>query len=67
MYKENVHKADLGNGYFMNPILDGDYADPAVFREGEDYYLCVSTGPYLPGLTIFHSKIWSTGTYYVIR
>ena len=25
----------------MNPILDGDYADPAVFREGETYYLTV--------------------------
>ena len=33
MFKELVHKADLGNGYYRNPILDGDYADPAVFRE----------------------------------
>lgn len=56
MYKENVHKADLGNGYYMNPILNGDYPDPAVFRDGDDYYLCVSTAVYLPGLTIFHSK-----------
>ena len=44
MFKELVHKADLGNGYYRNPILDGDYADPAVFREGENYYLTVSTG-----------------------
>lgn len=56
MYKESVMKPDLGNGYYINPILNGDYADPAVFREGENYYLCVSTGNYLPGLTIFHSK-----------
>lgn len=56
MYKENVHKADLDNGCYRNPILDGDYADPAVFRDNEDYYLCVSTGRYLPGLTILHSK-----------
>lgn len=56
MFRENVHKADLGNGYYLNPILDGDYADPAVFREGDNFYLCVSTGSYLPGLTIFHSK-----------
>ena len=48
MFKELVHKADLGNGYYMNPILDGDYADPAVFREGETYYLTVSTGHDLP-------------------
>lgn len=56
MFRELVHKADLNNGYYMNPILDGDYADPAVFREGEDYYLTVSTGEYYPGLSIFHSK-----------
>lgn len=30
MFKELVHKADLGNGYYMNPILDGDYADPVL-------------------------------------
>ncbi len=56
MYLENIHKSDLGNGYYMNPILNGDYPDPAVFRDGDDYYLCVSTAIYLPGLTIFHSK-----------
>ena len=56
MFKELVHKADLGNGYYRNPILDGDYADPAVFREGENYYLTVSTGQYRPGLSIFQIK-----------
>lgn len=55
MFQELVHKADLGNGYYQNPILDGDYADPAVFREGENYYLTVSTGEYRPGLSIFQS------------
>ena len=56
MFQELVHKADLGNGYYQNPILDGDYADPAVFREGENYYLTASTGPYYPGLSIYWSK-----------
>lgn len=56
MFQELVHKADLGNGYYINPVLDGDYADPAVFREGEDYYLTASTGEYLPGLSIYHSR-----------
>lgn len=56
MYRENIHHADLENGYYLNPILDGDYPDPAVFRENDNYYLCVSTENYLPGLTIFHSK-----------
>ena len=46
MYLENIHKSDLGNGYYMNPILNGDYPDPAVFRDGDDYYLCVSTASY---------------------
>lgn len=50
-----THKADLQNGYYLNPILDGDYPDPAVMREGKDFYLCVSTADYFPGLTIFHS------------
>lgn len=56
MFLESTHQADLGNGYYENPILDGDYADPAVCRVGEDYYLCVSTGPFRPCLSIFHSK-----------
>ena len=56
MFKELIHKADLGNGYYLNPVLDGDYADPAVLRDGEDYYLTASTGKYLPGLTIYHSR-----------
>lgn len=50
-----VHKADLGNGCYMNPIFNGDYPDPAVFREDEDYFLCATTGRYLPGLTIYQS------------
>lgn len=55
MYREMVHKADLQNGYYLNPILNGDYPDPAVMRDGKDFYLCVSTADYFPGLTIFHS------------
>ncbi len=55
MFKELIHKADLQNGYYLNPILDGDYPDPAVMRDGDVFYLCVSTGPYFPGLTIFYS------------
>ena len=35
MFKELVHKADLGNGYYRNPILDGDYADPGSFSGKE--------------------------------
>lgn len=55
MFREMVHKSDLQNGYYLNPILNGDYPDPAVMREGRDFYLCVSTADFFPGLTIFHS------------
>lgn len=56
MFQELTHKPDLGNGFYRNPVLDGDYADPAVFREGDTYYLTASTGEYRPGLAIFQSK-----------
>lgn len=41
---------------FTNPVMNGDYPDPAVCRVGEDYYLTGSTGHMYPGLTIYHSK-----------
>jgi len=31
--------ADLGNGYYQNPILAGNYADVSVVRVGLDYYM----------------------------
>ena len=40
---------------FVNPVLNGDYPDPAVCRVGEDFYLTASTGHQYPGLTIYHS------------
>ena len=41
---------------FTNPILNGDYPDPAVCRVGADFYLTTSTGHQYPGLTIYHSR-----------
>lgn len=49
-------QGDLGNGYYLNPILGGDYPDPTIFRDGNDYYMTHSSFDYLPGLVIFHSK-----------
>ncbi len=49
-------QGDLGNGTFMNPILGGDYPDPTVVRDGDDYYMTHSAFDYVPGLTVFHSK-----------
>lgn len=49
-------QGDLGNGTYINPIMGGDYPDPTIMRDGEDYYMTHSSFDYLPGLTVFHSK-----------
>jgi len=45
--------ADLGNGYYRNPILPGGFADPSVVKVGKDYYLAFSRGG---GMMIWHSR-----------
>ena len=37
-------------------ILAGDYADPSIVRDGNDFYMTHSSFDYLPGLLIWHSK-----------
>ncbi|RSL35338.1 glycoside hydrolase [Salibacterium salarium] len=49
-------KADLGNGYYKNPILYADYSDPDVIRVGEDFYMIASSFHMSPCLPILHSK-----------
>lgn len=41
---------------YTNPILGGDYPDPTIMRDGEDYYMTHSAFDYVPGLTVFHSR-----------
>lgn len=53
---ENQRTADMGNGYYLNPILGGDYPDPSILRVGDDYYMTHSSFDYYPGLLIWHSK-----------
>lgn len=53
---EGQRQADLGNGYFLNPILAGDHADPSVLKDGDDYYLVHSSFESTPGLLIWHSR-----------
>ena len=53
---ENQYCADLGNGFYLNPILKGNYADPSVLRDGNDYYMTHSSFDNIPGLLIWHSK-----------
>jgi xylan 1,4-beta-xylosidase len=48
-------QGDLGNGNYLNPILGGDYPDPTIVRDGNDYFMTHSAFDYIPGLTVFHS------------
>lgn len=43
-------------GYFLNPIIRGNYADPSVIRVGEDYYMVHTSCKYVPGLIVWHSR-----------
>lgn len=53
---ENQRKADLGDGTFLNPVVAGDYPDPSVLKDGDDYYLTHSSFDVYPGLLIRHSR-----------
>jgi len=53
---ERQRKADLGDGHFLNPILAGDYPDPSILKDGEDYYMTHSSFDASPGLLIWHSR-----------
>jgi beta-xylosidase len=48
--------ADLGNGYYKNPILHADYSDPDICRVENDYYMTASSFNCIPGLPILHSN-----------
>jgi xylan 1,4-beta-xylosidase len=48
--------ADLGDGRFVNPVLAGDHPDPAILKDGADYFLTFSSFDAYPGLTIWHSR-----------
>ena len=51
-----MNKSGEGNNYYINPVLHGEYADPSVLRDGEDYYMTHSSYNYFPGLLIWHSR-----------
>ncbi|RZF59097.1 xylan 1,4-beta-xylosidase [Sphingomonas populi] len=53
---EGQRKADMGDGRFLNPILAGDYPDPSVLKDGDDYYMTHSSFDAAPGLLIWHSR-----------
>ena len=41
---------------FPRVILPGDYPDPTILRDGEDYYMTHSPFRYAPGFLIWHSR-----------
>ncbi len=41
---------------YTNPILSGDYPDPTIARNGQDYYLTYSCAKLTPALKIMHSR-----------
>lgn len=53
---EGQRKADIGNGTYLNPVLAGDYPDPSVLKDGDDYYMTHSSFDASPGLLIWHSR-----------
>jgi xylan 1,4-beta-xylosidase len=53
-YQTNIKKT--GSSYYLNPVFAGDYPDPSILRDGDDYYMVHSSFEYYPGLLIWHSK-----------
>jgi len=47
---------EKGAGFYLNPIFAGDYADPSILRDGDNYYMVHSSFEYYPGLLVWHSK-----------
>jgi len=51
-----INTSEKGIDYYVNPIFAGDYPDPSILRDGDDYYIVHSAFEYYPGLLIWHSK-----------
>ncbi len=47
--REGRRITDLGDGTYRNPVLSGDFPDPAVLRDGAGYYLTTSWFDASPG------------------
>ncbi|MBQ9362741.1 MAG: family 43 glycosylhydrolase [Bacteroidaceae bacterium] len=54
-YKQ-VWSADLGDGTYVNPVLNGDFPDIDVIRVEDTYYMVSTTMYHFPGATILKSK-----------
>ena len=54
--QDAVFAAPLEPGQYQNPVLAGFFPDPSITRNGDDYYMTVSSFTYMPGLPILHSR-----------
>ncbi len=52
--RERLPHADLGNGYYTNPVRVGPGADNTVIRVGADYYMMAGGG--WPDQLVWHSR-----------
>ncbi len=41
---------------YFNPILQSDFSDPDVIRDGDDFYMVSSSFNYNPAIPVLHSK-----------
>lgn len=48
--------ADAARPTQAKPLLIGNWADPTILKDGDDYYMTHSSFEYQPGLLVWHSK-----------
>ena len=36
---DNIYKAGRWDGTYKNPIIYGNFADPSIIRDGDNYYM----------------------------
>jgi xylan 1,4-beta-xylosidase len=53
---EGQRRADLGNGFYLNPIVGGDHPDPTILKDGSEYYMTFSSFLAYPGIILWHSR-----------
>jgi xylan 1,4-beta-xylosidase len=51
-----VAGAHQGQSTYRNPVIAGDFPDPAVVRVGEDYWATATSGGWAPHFPILHSR-----------
>jgi xylan 1,4-beta-xylosidase len=44
------------NAQYPRLVMRGDFPDPSVLRDGDDFYITCSSFDYYPGLVIWHSR-----------